>query len=78
MENTMPTIQHAIDVAELQLQKAIADKNIFANLGLCFAYFYDDTFNSVSDDGYDDQFSSMVAEHFAELFNNHFKTDFIF
>jgi hypothetical protein len=25
-----------------------------------------------------DQFSSMVAEHFAELFNAHFKTDFIF
>ncbi len=74
----MGTIQHAIDVAELQLQRAIAEEHVFKNLGLCFAYFYDDTFNGVLDDGYEDLFASMVAEHFAELFNAHFETDFVF
>jgi hypothetical protein len=74
----MPTIKHAINVAELQLQKAIADQNIFKNLCLCFAYFYDDTLAQVQGDGYSDEFSEMVAEYFGELFNEHFKTDFIF
>lgn len=72
----MPTIQHAIDVAELQLQRAIADKNIFANLGLCVGYFYSDTFERVLDDGYEDQYAEMVADYFAELFDSQFGTNF--
>jgi hypothetical protein len=72
----MGTIQHAIDEAELQLQRAITDKHIFANLGLCIGYFYNDTFERVMDDGYDDTFAEMVADYFAELFDKHFETDF--
>ncbi len=72
----MGTIQHAIDVAELQLQKAITDKHIFANLGLCVGYFHNDTYERVIDDGYDDKYADMVSDYFAELFDKHFKTNF--
>ncbi len=72
----MGTIQHAINVAGSQLQKAITDRHIFSSVELCFGYFYDDTYDRVSDDRYDDTFAQMVSDHFAELFDDHFGTEF--
>ena len=77
-EKPTPTAKSCRAIVELNLGQAIVKQHEFKNLGLCFAYFYDNTFNSVSDNGYDDQLAEMMAEYFAEVFNAHFKTDFIF
>jgi hypothetical protein len=74
----MPTAKTSRSIAELNLGQAIVKQHDFKNLGLCFAYFYDNTFNAASDNGYEDQFAEMIAEYFADVFNAHFKTDFIF
>ena len=72
----MGTIQHAIDKAELQLQKAITDRHLFKNRARCFGFFYVDTFDRVVNDGYSRDYAAMVAEYFTELFDKHFETDF--
>lgn len=77
-EKPTPTKKNLRAIAELNLGQAIVKQHDFKNLGLCFAYFYDNTFNAASDNGYEDQFAEMIAEYFAEVFNAHFKTDFIF
>jgi len=77
-ENPIPTTKTLTVFAELNLGQAIVKQHEFKDLGLCFSYFYDHTFNNAMDNGFEDQFAGMIAEQFAELFNEHFETNFIF
>jgi hypothetical protein len=77
-EKPMSIPQTARAIVELNLGQSIVKQHDFKNMGLCFAYFYENTFDGALDDGFDDQFAEMVAEYFADVFNAHFKTDFVF
>ncbi len=73
---SIPAIQHLVSVVGDQMSKAVSDISDSSNPSLYFFHWYENTFDIVCASGYGEDYAELVAEYFAQQFDDHFGTTY--